>query len=146
MRRPPTARSPPWTPPPTGCSGSPLARPQPAGAAVHLARGTVYFTLGNGSVRAVSPRTGRQTWESNSSVEFPGPPLASATHVYVASPNGRLAALDRRTGRVDATRPGRNDAGPTGMADSGAPLLLVGDALYVPYGTRCVYSVDVRRL
>ncbi|WP_028802638.1 serine/threonine-protein kinase [Streptomyces sp. 142MFCol3.1] len=124
----------------------PLARPQPAGAAVHLARGTLYFTLGNGSVRAVSPRTGRQAWESNSSVEFPGPPLASATHVYVASPNGRLAALDRRTGRVDATRPGRNDAGPTGMAASGAPLLLVGDALYVPYGTRCVYSVDVRRL
>jgi len=124
----------------------PLARTQPADANVHLAHGTLYFTLGNGSVRAVSPRTGHQSWESNSTVEFPGPPLASATHVYIASPSGRLAALDVRTGRVDATRPGRNDAGPTNMADSGAPLVLTGDALYVPYGIRSVYTVDVRHL
>ncbi|WP_330304566.1 MULTISPECIES: protein kinase domain-containing protein [unclassified Streptomyces] len=124
----------------------PLSRTQPADANIHLAHGTLYFTLGNGSVRAVSPRTGHQSWESNSTVEFPGPPLASATHIYIASPSGRLAALDVRTGRVDATRPGRNDAGPTNMADSGAPLLLTGDALYVPYGIRSVYTVDVRHL
>jgi outer membrane protein assembly factor BamB len=72
--------------------------------------------------------------------------MASADHVYVASPSGRLAALDSRTGRVIATRPGRNDAGPTNMTISGARLLLVGDALYVPYGMRSVYSVDVRHL
>jgi outer membrane protein assembly factor BamB len=124
----------------------PLARSQPAGASLHLAGGTLYFTLGNGSVRAVSPRTGHQSWESNSTVESPGPPMASADHVYVASPSGRLAALDSRTGRVIATRPGRNDAGPTNMTISGARLLLVGDALYVPYGMRSVYSVDVRHL
>ncbi|MFF4354329.1 PQQ-binding-like beta-propeller repeat protein [Streptomyces sp. NPDC001530] len=124
----------------------PLARSQPSAASIDLARGTLYFTLGNGSIRAVSARTGHQSWESNSTVEFPGPPLASATHVYVASPSGRLAALDIRTGRLAATRPGRNDAGPTSVADSGARPLLVGDALYVPYGIQSVYSVDVRHL
>ena len=124
----------------------PLTRSQPTGADLHLVRGTLYFTLGNGSVRAVSPRTGRQAWESNSTVENPGPPLATATHLYVASPSGRLAALNLRTGKVEATRPGRNDTSSMPMSDRGAPLLREGDALYVPYGVRSVYTVDLRHL
>ncbi|MFE0177742.1 serine/threonine-protein kinase [Streptomyces sp. NPDC059002] len=119
-----------------------LAKPQSAMASVTLSRGTLYFTHSNGTVRAVDPRTGRQSWSRNSSIELPGRPLASATHVYVASPSGRLAALDRNTGEIAWTRSGR---GASGMGpDSGAPLTLVGDALYVPYGVRSVYTVDVR--
>ncbi|GAA3071780.1 protein kinase domain-containing protein [Streptomyces glomeratus] len=124
----------------------PLARPQPAQAAVRLSAGALYFTLGNGSVRSVDPRTGRQDWENNSTLENPGPPLASGTRVYVASPNGRLAALDRHTGKVLATRPGRSDGGNVDATAGSAPLVLSGDALYVPYGFRSVYSVDVRHL
>ncbi|MFI6852925.1 PQQ-binding-like beta-propeller repeat protein [Streptomyces sp. NPDC050416] len=78
-------------------------------------------------------------------MERPGPPAASATHVYVASPSGRVAALDAVTGKVEGTRSGRDDGGRTDNA-SGAPLTLVGDALYVPYGERSVYTVDVRDL
>lgn len=118
-----------------------LARTQPGAASLTLSRGTLYFTLANGSVRAVDPRTGRQTWNRNSTVEFPGRPIASATHVFVASPSGRLAALDGRTGDVAWTRPGRG-VGMPWMGDEGARLTLVGDALYVPYGTRSVYTVD----
>ncbi|MET7704485.1 PQQ-binding-like beta-propeller repeat protein, partial [Streptomyces sp. NPDC005485] len=125
----------------------PLSGPQPAGATLHLTGGTLYFSLNNGSIRAVSPRTGRQSWEGNSTVEYPGPPLATTTHLYVASPSGRLAAMDLRTGKVDATRPGRDEAnGPLGLSQTGAPLLRKGDALYVPYGRRSVYTVDVRHL
>ncbi|MFI1593319.1 MULTISPECIES: serine/threonine-protein kinase [Streptomyces] len=120
-----------------------LDRPQPAAAIPTLSRDTLYFTLSSGSVRAVDPRTGRQRWSRNSTVEFPGQPLASATHVYVASPSGRLAALDGRTGDVAWTRPGRG-VSTSWMGDQGARLTLVGDALYVPYGTRSVYTVDVR--
>ncbi|MFH8485708.1 protein kinase domain-containing protein [Streptomyces longisporoflavus] len=120
-----------------------LAAPQSGDATVTLSRGTLYFTSTNGTVRAVDPRTGRQAWSRNSSVEMPGPPLASDSHVYLASPSGRLAALDRHTGEIGWTRPGRGPATP--MPESvGAPLSLVGDALYVPYGTRSVYSVNVR--
>ena len=54
-------------------------------------------------------------------------------------------SLDLRTGRVTATLQGRDDGG-TADAAAGAPLTLVGDALYVPYGVRSVYSVDVRAL
>ncbi|MCF3124939.1 serine/threonine-protein kinase [Streptomyces arenae] len=120
-----------------------LSRPQSAGTAPVLSRGTLYFTLAGGSVRAVDPRTGRQTWETNSTVENPGPPLASATQVFVASPNGRLAALDRESGEVRWTRDGRPGR-QAWAADEGAPLTLVDDALYVPYGIRSVYTVDVR--
>jgi serine/threonine protein kinase/outer membrane protein assembly factor BamB len=125
-----------------------LAQPRPEEADAYLVRGTVYFTWASGGVRAVSPRTGRTLWESNSSVEQPGPPAASATHVYLASPSGRLAALNARTGKIDGTRSGRDDGGRAGsiFATAGAPLVLVGDALYVPYGVRSVYTVDVRDL
>ncbi|MGX1566465.1 protein kinase domain-containing protein [Streptomyces sp. NPDC055506] len=125
-----------------------LAQPRPEDAQAYLIRGTVYFTRDSGGIRAVSPRTGRTLWESNSTVEKPGPPTASATHLYVASPSGRLAALDASSGEVEATRPGRDDGGRTDsmLVTSGAPLVLVGDALYVPYGARSVYTVDVRDL
>jgi hypothetical protein len=68
--------------------------------------------------------------------------------VYFASPSGRLAALNARSGKVEATRDGRDDGGRVDsmLVTSGARLLLVGDALYVPYGVRSVYTVDVRDL
>ncbi|MEU7582493.1 serine/threonine-protein kinase [Streptomyces sp. NPDC041068] len=121
-----------------------LSRAQSPGATLTLSRGTLYFTYTNGGVRAVDPRTGRQLWDRYSTVEFPGRPLASATHVYTASPSGRLAALDRETGEVAWTRPGRSVGAGQMLPESGAPLALVGDALYVPYGLRSVYTVDVR--
>nr|WP_272902830.1 PQQ-binding-like beta-propeller repeat protein [Streptomyces sp. BA2] len=120
-----------------------LTRPQSGEPTATLSRGTVYFTSVNGTVRAVDPRSGRQTWARNSTVEMPGPPLASDSHVYLASPSGRLAALDRNTGAIGWTRPGRGAS--AAMTDEpGAPLTLVGDALYVPYGMRSVFSIDVR--
>ncbi|MFD5701657.1 serine/threonine-protein kinase [Streptomyces lasiicapitis] len=122
-----------------------LQRSQSSDAAVTVGRGALYFTYSNGVIRAVDPRTGREAWGANSTVDAPGPPLASASHVYVASPNGRLAALDRRTGEVDWSRVSPSTGGGAASGwDTGAELTLVGDALYVPYGTRSVYSIDVR--
>ncbi|OXS33078.1 protein kinase domain-containing protein [Streptomyces sp. XY006] len=125
-----------------------LAQPRPADAGAHLVRGTLYFTRASGGVRAVSPDTGRTLWEANSSVEQPGPPAASATHVYLASPSGRLAALNARTGKPEGTRPGRDDGGRVDsmFVTGGARPVLVGDALYVPYGIRSVYTVDTHAL
>ncbi|MDT7842345.1 outer membrane protein assembly factor BamB family protein [Streptomyces justiciae] len=130
-----------------------LAKPQPEAATPTLAGGTLYFTLSNGGIRAVDPDTGRRLWEGNSGVELAGPPTASRTHLYLASPSGRLAAVNRTTGKVDGTLDGRDDGAVDGRDDgavdgspTGAPLTLVGDALYVPYGLRSVYTVDVRTL
>ncbi|MFE5815545.1 PQQ-binding-like beta-propeller repeat protein [Streptomyces sp. NPDC056479] len=123
-----------------------LSEPQPEIATPALLNGRLYFTFRSGSVRAFAPDSGRRLWESNSTVESSGPPTASATHLYLASPSGRLAALNLRTGTVEATLQGRDDGGTADSNGVGAPLVLVGDALYVPYGIRCVYTVDVRHL
>lgn len=123
-----------------------LSRTEPSDATPALVRGILCFTLPSGDVRAVAPHTGGQLWQSNSTVEEPGPPTASATRLYLASPSGRLAALDLRTGRVEATVPGRDDGGGADFTSAGAPLVLIGDALYIPYGIRSVYTVDVGKL
>jgi outer membrane protein assembly factor BamB len=122
-----------------------LSETQPQTATPALLNGRLYFTLPSGNVRAFSPDSGRRLWASDSTVESAGPPTASATRLYLASPSGRLAALNLRTGRVEATLQGRDDGGSSGST-IGAPLVLVGDALYVPYGIRSVYTVDVRDL
>jgi outer membrane protein assembly factor BamB len=118
----------------------------PAGYRSHMVAGTVYLAWDSGTLRAFTPHTGRRLWENNSTVEHPGPPAASATHVYVASTSGRMAALDIRTGDITATRPGHDDADSRIFAGHGARPLLVGDALYIPYGSRSVYTVDVNNL
>ncbi|MFJ5773365.1 protein kinase [Streptomyces sp. NPDC093094] len=124
-----------------------LSPAPPDGYRVHVAGGTVYLTWSSGTVRAFSPHTGRRLWENNSTVEHPGPPAVSARHVYVASSSGRMASMDIRTGEVEATRPGYDDAvTEMGFLFTGAAPLLVGDALYVPYGARSVYTVDVNEL
>ncbi|MFF0199457.1 protein kinase [Streptomyces sp. NPDC005017] len=122
--------------------------PAPAeGFRSYLAGDTVYLTWDSGTLRAYSPLTGRRAWENNSTVEHPGPPAVSATRVYVASRSGRLAAMDRRTGEITASRPGFDDAGRgVSLSFPGPRPLLVGDALYVSYGDRSVYTVDVNRL
>jgi eukaryotic-like serine/threonine-protein kinase len=76
----------------------------------------------------------------------PQPAAASADLVYLASRGGRLAVLDRRAGRELASLPARGTASEPPSADTGATPTLHGDALYVPYGIRSVYSVDVRHL
>ncbi|WP_217206305.1 PQQ-binding-like beta-propeller repeat protein [Streptomyces sp. AC550_RSS872] len=123
-----------------------LSQPQPEGTTPTLLGDRLYVTSHSGGVRAVDPGSGRQLWESNSTVESPGRPIATASHLYVASPSGRLAALNLRTGTVEATLQGRDDGGTADFSDVGAPPTLVGDALYVPYGTRSVYTVDIRTL
>ncbi|MFF4045304.1 PQQ-binding-like beta-propeller repeat protein [Streptomyces chartreusis] len=123
-----------------------MSEPQPETATPTLLNGTLYVTFPSGSVRAVAPDSGRRLWESNSTVESPGLPTASATHLYLASPSGRLAALNVRTGAVEATLQGRDDGGAADSSAPGAPPTLVGDALYVPYGIRSVYTVDVHTL
>ncbi|MFJ2241705.1 PQQ-binding-like beta-propeller repeat protein [Streptomyces sp. NPDC087859] len=123
-----------------------LSEAQPEGSTPTLLRGRLYFTLTSGGVRAVDPQSGRQLWASDSGVEQAGPPTASATRLYLSSISGRLAVLDLATGDVEATLGGRDDSGTVDFPDMVAPPVLVGDALYVAYGIRSAYTVDVRTL
>ncbi|MGA4841921.1 protein kinase domain-containing protein [Streptomyces sp. G45] len=117
---------------------------QPPASSVTLSHGTLYFVRQGGGVRAVDPLTDEVEWERDSGVEFPGRPLVTDDDVFVTSPGGRVAALDRRSGDVRWTASGPEATDETFGVVSGVRPTLVGDALYVPYGIRSVYSVDVR--
>ncbi|WP_256333477.1 serine/threonine-protein kinase [Streptomyces sp. cf386] len=130
----------------TGHRRVPLTLAVPSGSRAVVSHGTLYFTLNSGEVRAVTPATGRTLWSTPSSIERPGAPAISETYVFLASPGGRLAALDRRTGKELHTVPGRDVRTDPVFVYTGTTPVPHGDALYVPYGIRSVYSVDVRSL
>jgi outer membrane protein assembly factor BamB len=130
----------------TGHRRVPLALAVPSGSRAVLSHDTLYFALNSGEVRAITPATGRTLWRTPSSVERPGAPAISDDHLFLASPGGRLAALDRRTGKEVHSVPGRDARVDPVFVYTGSTPVLHGDALYVPYGIRSVYSVDVRGL
>ncbi|KOG39149.1 serine/threonine-protein kinase [Streptomyces resistomycificus] len=69
---------------------------------VTLANDTLWFATSSGQVTAVSARTGKQLWQTPTSLEQPGratyDPRTRA--VYLASASGRVGALDARRGTV----------------------------------------------
>ncbi|MGV9456006.1 protein kinase domain-containing protein [Streptomyces sp. NPDC003635] len=65
-----------------------------------LAGGELVFVSSSGRVTAVSPRTGKQLWQTQTSLESPGPAVHDErTHtLYLATISGRVVALDSREG------------------------------------------------
>lgn len=66
------------------------------------ADGTLWFTGASGQVTAVSARTGKQLWQTQTSLEQPGgvTPAPRARVVYLSSASGRVAALDAGKGTL----------------------------------------------
>ncbi|MFJ6388841.1 protein kinase [Streptomyces sp. NPDC091972] len=66
------------------------------------ADGTLWFTGTSGQVTAVSVRTGRQLWQTPTSLEQPGgvTPGAGTRVVHLSSASGRVAALDADKGTL----------------------------------------------
>jgi outer membrane protein assembly factor BamB len=70
------------------------------GGKITLADGTLWSALSNGLFRAVSPRTGKELWRTQTTLERPGAPVlgkAGGT-VFAASLSGRVVALDADDG------------------------------------------------
>ncbi|MGW7823954.1 outer membrane protein assembly factor BamB family protein [Streptomyces puniciscabiei] len=124
----------------------PLSRAMSADATPPVLDGTLYLTVNSGEIRAMDPVTGRTRWDTRSSVERPGAPAVWGDYVLIASPGGRLAALDRRTGKEVHSLPGRDDRTDPVLVYSGSTPVTRGAAPCVPYGIRAVYSVDLRHL
>ncbi|MGI5374816.1 serine/threonine-protein kinase [Streptomyces sp. CA-251387] len=67
-----------------------------------LVDGTLWIASANGRVAALSARTGKQLWQTPTSLEGPGKATYDTrTHtLYLASNSGRVAALDARKGTL----------------------------------------------
>ncbi|QUC61427.1 serine/threonine-protein kinase [Streptomyces sp. A2-16] len=96
---------------------------------VTAADGTLWFTGASGRVTAVSVRTGKQLWQTQTSLEQPGgvTPGPGARVVCLSSASGRVAALDARKGTLLWKTPPRakwvnaqNDLPPEVLLDKGA--------------------------
>ncbi|WP_432135616.1 serine/threonine-protein kinase [Streptomyces sp. bgisy154] len=106
------------------------------------ADGTLYFTSHAGRVTAVSARTGRQLWQTPTTLEAPGSPAVDprAGVLYLATAGGRVGALDTRTGEVlwESAAP-RTDA----MGTSGwSRVLLHEGAVIVATPGGSLFSLD----
>ena len=111
--------------------------------AVRLAADTLWITGANGQVTAASPLTGKQLWQTRTSVEGSGQPTYDArTHtLYLASTSGRVAALDTRKGKLLWETDAHADQLASGETVKSG-VLLYGGALVVSTPDGTVFSLD----
>lgn len=108
-----------------------------------LSGGTVWFVSRSGLVTAVSPLTGKQLWQTQTSLEQPGAPTydTRTRTLYLASISGRVAALDGRGGTsLWETLPRTSVSSSGGL--SGPAVLLNEGALVLGAPDGTVFSLD----
>ncbi|MCT9077839.1 serine/threonine-protein kinase [Streptomyces fulvoviolaceus] len=110
---------------------------------IRLAADTVWITGANGQVTAVSPLTGKQLWQTRTSVEESGQPTYDpTTHtLYLASISGRVAALDSRKGTLLRETGAQADQLASG-ATIKSKVSLYGGAVVVNTPDGTVFSLD----
>ncbi|MEU1176285.1 PQQ-binding-like beta-propeller repeat protein [Streptomyces sp. NPDC005820] len=117
-------------------AGSPRGR-------VSLVGGVLCFASSSGLLTAYAPATGERLWETPTTLQQPGEPVADGRGrtVFVASASGRVAALDIATGDLLWESPARADH-VGGMGYQSAGVFLDEGALMVlsPDGT--VFTLD----
>ncbi|SED23127.1 serine/threonine protein kinase [Streptomyces sp. 2231.1] len=117
----------------------PLTAPQ---AAVH---GRVLHLLAaGGSLEAVDLRTGKRRWHLETAVSRGSAPVATADHVYVSAPDGRLLAVAARDGRLLGQTPPRLGAGSGQVAGTLPAPLAAGAQVYATAPDGSVFAVDGR--
>ncbi|RNG34220.1 protein kinase domain-containing protein [Streptomyces botrytidirepellens] len=106
-----------------------------------LLNGVVYAVRTNGTVTAVSARSGKQLWQRETETESLSAPVESKRHgrLYFANRFGRLLALDSRTGTEAWRTSALSDPGDTAQ-DRPPSVLLVKDAIVAMAGDT-VFSV-----
>ncbi|MER6540307.1 serine/threonine-protein kinase [Streptomyces sp900105755] len=111
-----------------------------AQAGVH--GGMVYVLAATGSLDAVDMTAGRRTWHAETSVSRGSVPVADGRHVYFSAADGRLMAVDARSGTAAGQTSARFGTGSGGVTTSvPAPLLLDSHVCAAaPDGT--VFAVD----
>ncbi|WP_416967091.1 protein kinase domain-containing protein [Streptomyces sp. 4F14] len=78
---------------------TPLAQQQ--GGMAALADGALTFATSSGRVTAVDPLTGKQLWQTATTLEHPGRPVFDTrSTLFLTTASGRVAALDSQTGTL----------------------------------------------
>lgn len=117
--------------------------------AMQQAHGTVrgnvvYVVSDGGSLVAVDMKARKQLWSLETSVIRTSSPVVDERHVYVSAPDGRLLAVDARTGKLLGQTPPRLGSDSDRLAANLPEPVLAGGRVYsaAPDGT--VFGVDAR--
>lgn len=104
----------------------------------------VYVVSDGGSLVAVDMKARKQLWSLETSVIRTSSPVVDERHVYVSAPDGRLLAVDARTGKLLGQTPPRLGSDSDRLAANLPEPVLAGGRVYsaAPDGT--VFGVDAR--
>ncbi|MFF3336604.1 PQQ-binding-like beta-propeller repeat protein [Streptomyces sp. NPDC002888] len=108
-------------------------------------RGNVVHILAmGGSLEAVDVDAGKQLWHLETSVSRGSAPVADAAHVYVTAADGRLLAVDARTGRLVGQTPPRLGTDADWVAATLPVPVLAGGRVFASAPDGTVFGVDGR--
>lgn len=108
-------------------------------------RGNVVHILSfGGSLEAVDVDSGKRLWLLETSISSGSDPVADAAHVYVSAADGRLLAVDARTGRLVGQTPPRLAADADSVAAAVPEPVLSGGRVFASAPDGTVFGVDAR--
>jgi serine/threonine protein kinase/outer membrane protein assembly factor BamB len=120
----------------------PVARPD-ARASVH--GNVVYLLAADGALDAVGMKAGKRLWHLETSVSRGSEPVADDAHVYLAAGDGRLLAVDARTGRLVGQTPARPGANSGQVAATVPRPVVAGTRVYATAPDGTVFAVNSRK-
>ncbi|MFI1168445.1 serine/threonine-protein kinase [Streptomyces sp. NPDC020801] len=114
------------------------------GAAASV-RGNVVRLLGaGGALLAVDLEARTRPWSLQTAVSRGSTPVADARHVYFTAADGRLLAVDARTGRLQGQTPARLGANSGEVAPAVPAPVPAGTRIYATAPDGTVFAVDGR--
>ncbi|MFJ2949245.1 serine/threonine-protein kinase [Streptomyces sp. NPDC087226] len=117
-------------------------------AALEQAQGTVhkgvaYLMATGGTLTAVDLEAGEQLWSLETGLTRGSAPVSDGRHVYLAAPDGRLLAVDAKSGRLAGQTPSR--LGEAGTVAAALPAPVVADGrVYASAPDGTVFAADGR--
>jgi outer membrane protein assembly factor BamB len=117
-----------------------------ASAAAHATvRGNVVYLLASGgSLEAVDMVTRKQLWRVETSVSRGSAPVADGRHVYFTAGDGRLLAVDARTGALVGQTPARLGADSARVMGAPPAPVLDNGRVYATAPDGTVFAVSAR--
>ncbi|MFJ8082128.1 serine/threonine-protein kinase [Streptomyces sp. NPDC096205] len=106
--------------------------------------GVVYILAAGGSLEAVDLEARKRMWAVETSVSRGSAPVADGGHVYFTTPDGRLLAVDARTGRPLGQTLPRPGAASDGVPSSLPEPLVRDGRVYASAPDGTVFSVPAK--
>jgi outer membrane protein assembly factor BamB len=104
----------------------------------------VHLMASGGSLQAVDLAARKVLWHLETSVSRGSAPVADTAHVYVTAGDGRLLAVDARTGRIVGQTPPRLGANGDRVAAALPRPVVTGDRVYAAAPDGTVFALDGR--